>query len=73
LAAPSHASAQVVQAFEDLALRVNLDDHVQVEDESGRKAAGRLTRLTIDEIGILTDAGERRFTHGTLREVAVRG
>jgi hypothetical protein len=73
LAAPGHASAQVVQAFEDLALRVNLDDHLRVEDESGRRAAGRLTRLTPDEIAILTDAGERRFTHGTVREVAVRG
>jgi hypothetical protein len=73
LSAPSHASAQVVQAFEDLALRVNVDDHLRVQDESGRQAAGRLTRLTPDEIVILTDAGERRFTHGTVREVAVRG
>lgn len=73
LAAPGHASAQVVQAFEDLALQVNLDDHLRVEDESGRQTAGRLTRLTPDEIVILTDAGERRFMHGTVREVAVRG
>jgi hypothetical protein len=73
LAAPGSASAQVVQAFEDLALRVNLDDHLRVEDDSGRRAAGRLTRLTPDEIAILTESGERRFTHGTVREVAVRG
>jgi hypothetical protein len=73
LAAPGHASAQVVQAFEDLALRVNLDDHLRVEDESGRRAAGRLTRVTPDEIAILTESGERRFTRGTVREVAVRG
>jgi hypothetical protein len=73
LLAPSHPCAQVLQEFEDLALRVNLDDHLRVEDESGRKAAGRLTRLTTDEIVILTDAGERRFPHGTVREVAVRG
>ncbi|MGE0702488.1 MAG: hypothetical protein AB7P22_00985 [Vicinamibacterales bacterium] len=74
LAAPGHASAQVVvQAFEDLALRVNLDDHLRVQDESGRQAAGRLTSLTPDEIAILTESGERRFTHGTVREVAVRG
>jgi hypothetical protein len=73
LAAPCHAAAQVVRAPEDLALRVNLDDHLRVEDESGRTAAGRLTRLTADEIAILTDAGERRFALGSVREVAARG
>ena len=73
LLAPSPAGAQVLQAFEDLALRVNLDDQLQVEDESGGKATGRLAGLTPDEIKVETDAGERRFTRGTVREVAVRG
>jgi hypothetical protein len=62
-----------LQSFEDLALRVNLDDQLQVEDRSGAKATGRLTRLTRDEIAIQTDAGEKRFTTDTVREVAVRG
>lgn len=63
----------MLQSFEDLALRVNLDDHLQVEDQSGVKATGRLTRLTREEIAIQTGAGEKRFTSDTVREVAVRG
>ena len=73
LLAPSQGSAQALQSFEDLALRVNLDDQLQVEDQSGVKATGRLTRLTRDEIAIQTDAGEKRFTSDTVRAVAVRG
>lgn len=73
LLAPSQGSAQAVQSFKDLALRVNLDDRLQVEDQSGGKAAGRLTQLTPDEIAIQTDAGEKRLTGDTVREVAVRG
>jgi hypothetical protein len=73
LLAPSQGSAQVLQSFEDLALRVNLDDQLQVEDQSGVKATGRLTQLTRDEIAIQTEAGEKRFTRDTARAVAVRG
>src|SRR3990172_3780616 len=73
LLAPSQARAQVLQSFEDLALRVNLDDRVQVEDQSGARATGRLTRLTRDEMAIQTDAGEKRFASDTVRAVAVRG
>ena len=73
LLAPSQGSAQALQSFEDLALRVNLDDQLQVEDQSGVKAAGRLTRLTRDEMAIQTEAGEKRFTSDTVREIAVRG
>lgn len=73
LLAPPQASAQPVQFFEDLALRVDLDDQLQVEDQSGVRATGRLTLLTPDELAIQTDAGENRFTRGTVREVAVRG
>ena len=73
LLAPSPGSAQALQSFEDLALRANLDDQLRVEDQLGVKATGRLTRLTRDEIAIQTDAGEKRFTSDTVREVAVRG
>jgi len=72
LVTPSQGSAQVLESFEDLALRVNLDDQLQVEDRSGVKATGRLTRLTRDEIAIQTEPGERRFTRDTVRAVAVR-
>ena len=72
LLAPSQGSAQVLQSFEGLALRVNLDDQLQIEDQSGVKAAGRLTRLTREEIAVQTDAGERRFASDAVREVAMR-
>ena len=73
LLAPSQGSAQVLQSFEDLALRVNLDDQLRVEDQLGVRATGRLTRLTREAIAIETDAGEKRFTRDTVRAVAVRG
>jgi len=73
LVAPSQSSAQVLQSFEDLPLRVNLDDRLRVEDLSGVKATGRLTRLGREEIAIQTEAGEKRFTSDTVRKVAVRG
>ncbi|MBI4885526.1 MAG: hypothetical protein HY824_00385 [Acidobacteria bacterium] len=73
LLAPSPGSAQALQSFDQLALRVNLDDQLQVQDQLGGTAAGRLIRLTRDEIAIQTDAGEKRFTSDTVREVAVRG
>jgi hypothetical protein len=73
LLAPSEGSAQALQSFEDLALRVNLDDQLQVEDQSGVKATGRLIRLTRDEVAIQTNAGDKRFTNDTVRAVAVRG
>jgi hypothetical protein len=73
LLAPSQGSAQTLQSFEDLALRVNLDDQLQVEDQSGVRTNGRLTQLTRDAIAIQTEAGEKRFTRDTVREVALRG
>jgi hypothetical protein len=73
LVAPSPGSAQALQSFEDLALRVNLDDQLQIKDQSGAKATGRLTRLTRDEMAIQTAAGENRFASDAVREVAVRG
>jgi len=73
LLAPSQGSAQALESFDDLPLRVNLDDQLRVEDQSGVKATGRLTRLTADEIAIQTAAGEKRFTNDTVRAVAVRG
>ena len=72
LLASSPGSAQSLQSFQDLALRVNLDDRLRIEDQSGAKTTGRLTRLTRDEITIQTDTGEKRLTGATVREVAVR-
>jgi hypothetical protein len=73
LLAPSPGAAQPLQSFQDLALRVNLDDPLRVEDRSGAGTTGRLTRLTHDDIAIRTDAGEKRFASDTVGEVAVRG
>ena len=73
LLGPSRGWAQVLQSFEELALRVNLDDQLRVEDQSGGRTTGRLTRLTRDEMAIQTEAGEKRFTSDTVREVALRG
>ena len=58
--------------LEDLALRVNLDDQLRVEDSSGVTTTGRLTRLTADEITVHTGAGEKHFTRENVRQVAVR-
>jgi hypothetical protein len=73
LLAPSQGWAQTLQSFEDLALRVNLYDHLRVEDQSGATATGRLTRLARNDMAIQTNAGEKRFTSDTVRSVAVRG
>ena len=73
LASPLPVTAQPLQSFDKLALRVNLDDQLRVEDQSGVKATGRLTRLTRDDITIQTDAGEKHFTSEQVRKVAVRG
>ncbi|MBI3401254.1 MAG: hypothetical protein HY048_07510 [Acidobacteria bacterium] len=64
--------AQPLQSFKDLALRVNLDDRLRVEDQSGVKTTGRLTRLTRDDITIQTDAGEKHSTSEQVRNVALR-
>ena len=64
---------QALRSFEDLSLRANLGDHLRVEDQSGAKVSGRLTRLTRDEMAIQTDVGERRFTRDSVHSVAVRG
>ena len=72
LLAAAPGSAQSIQAFQDLALRINLRDLLQIDDESGSRTAGRLTRLTRDEMSVETGAGEKRFTSATVREVAVR-
>jgi hypothetical protein len=73
LVIPSPGRAQVVQSFEDLPLRVNLNDQVQIQDESGPTVTGRVTRLTRDEIVIQTSAGEKRFTRSSVRAASIRG
>jgi hypothetical protein len=72
LLVPAKGWAQAVQAFEDLALRVNLGDQLQIKDQSGVRATGRVIHLSRDEVAIRTDAGEKRFATDTVREVAVR-
>jgi hypothetical protein len=72
LSTPSQSSAQVLQSFEDLALRVNLDDRLRVEDQSKARITGRLIRLTPDAITIQTHTGEKRLTSETIHEVARR-
>jgi hypothetical protein len=72
LLAPSPGSAQQLQAFQDLAPRIKLNDRLQIEDQSGARITGRLARLTSDEIAIQTNVGEQRFTSADVRSVAVR-
>jgi hypothetical protein len=72
-AGPSRVGAQALQSFEELPLRVNLDDRLRIEDSSGARTSGRLSRLTRDELAIQTDAGEQRFTSDTVHSVAIRG
>ena len=72
LLVPSLGSAQTLPSFQDLALRVNLDDRIRIEEPSGATATGRLTRLTRDELTVQTDAGERRFTSAAVRTITVR-
>lgn len=72
LLAPCSTAAQSVQTFPELPLRVNLGDKVRIEDPSGATRAGRVLRLTPEEIVVDTAAGEQRFTSATVREVALR-
>lgn len=70
---PSLGAAQIPQSFEDLPLRVNLSDQLQIEDQSGAKFSGRLTRLTRGDLTIQTGAGEKDFTADSVRAASVRG
>jgi hypothetical protein len=56
----------VLQAFEDLPLRVNINDRLQVQDKSGAKVTGRVIRLASDEIMIQSSAGEKPLAYGGL-------
>jgi len=69
---PRNAIGVQASLLEDLALRVNLDDQLRVEDRSGVRTTGRLTRLTADEITIRTSTGEKQFTRETVRQVVMR-
>lgn len=70
---PSRGVSGVQARFpEDLALRINLDDHLRVEDQSGQRTTGRLTRLTAQGVTLQTAAGEKHFTPEAVRQVAVR-
>ena len=71
--APGRGQAGPPGPFDELALRVDLGDRLQVEDRSGVKTTGRLTRLTGDELVIDTDDREAHFTSAGVRAVRVRG
>ncbi|MCC7043951.1 MAG: hypothetical protein IT183_08815 [Acidobacteria bacterium] len=72
LLTPLYGAAQSLASFDDIGLRINLDDRIRIEDRTGTRTTGRLTRLTRDDIAIETDAGERRFPREDVREVARR-
>jgi hypothetical protein len=71
LIAPTLGSAQSVQLFESVPLRVNVGDQLQIQDESGAKVTGRATRLTRDEIVLETSAGEKHFPRGGVEGVSL--
>jgi hypothetical protein len=72
-AQPSRAASSVhASLLEDLALRINLNDWLLVEEATGGRTTGRLTHLAADEIALQTAAGEKHFTRETIRQVAVR-
>lgn len=58
--------------LEGLGLRVNLDDQLRVEDQSGASTTGRLTQIVADEVTIRTATGEKRFTRENVRQIALR-
>ena len=72
LAVRSVYAGQTVEAFEQLALLVNLADQVHVLDRSGTVHAGRITQLTRAELTVQTEAGAKHFTSDSIRSVAVR-
>ncbi len=58
-------------SFEDLVRRVKLGSKVRIEDRSGARITGRLTRLTPDEVTIETNGDEKHsFRQETVRQVA---
>ena len=70
---PSQGWAQVLQSFGDLALRVNLDDQLQIEDRSGARVSGRVIHLTRNDLTIQTTAGQKHFMGDSVRAIAARG
>lgn len=71
--APAQGLAQVLQSFEDIALRVNLGDRIEAEDHTGNRIAGQVIGLRRGEIAVQTGAGEVRLARDTTRQIAVRG
>jgi hypothetical protein len=69
---PSPGWAQSLDSFEKVALLVDLDDYLQVQEQSGAAYAGRLRHLTDREMVIETPAGEKRFTSDVVQTVALR-
>ena len=57
LVVSGRGSAQLVEAFTDLPLRINGDNQVRVVDQSGARITGRVVRFGRDGLTITTDVG----------------
>ncbi len=58
--------------FDDLGLRINLDDEIRIEDQSGIRITGYVTRLTSDAVTVKTRDGEKQFNRETVRQIELR-
>jgi hypothetical protein len=66
------AAAQTAASFNDLTLRLRVDDTVRLRDTSGRIVRGRITAVSSDQIVIDVNGQPTTFPAGRVGEVAVR-
>ena len=66
-------SGQTIRSFEDLALRVNLDDALRVVDQSGKDVSGTLTQLTREALTIRTSTGNVTVSLSAIRALSLVG
>jgi hypothetical protein len=68
------ASAQEVARFADLPLRLNTGDQVTIETRSGVSVAGRVVRVTPEQLAVTgPEARERVFAAAEVQRVRRRG
>ena len=67
---PATTATTSTRFFDDLALRVNLDDELQIENTAGQWTSGQLARLTDDAITLSGGGGERVFQRAHIQRVA---
>ncbi len=72
LVAPA-VSAQTVDSFRQLPLRINRDDNVRVVEQSGVKVTGRVVSFGRDGLTIQTDGVARQFGEAAVRRVDLSG